>query len=266
MRFDTNEKFGIETAKRAESFRMPYLHSHNSYEIYFLENGHSSILIDGEIIDVTTNNIVLISPNVLHRYCGKYSHERTVIYFDDEFLDIYFTPYAKKAVTEIFQNKALETPKSERGKISYLIEKLKKSGKDDLDGIFYILFELLASLKNCKRADPSPRYVNKSINKILDYINQNYQNIKNLDEIAANFYLTKEYMCNCFKKATGMTVIDYINSLKLQKAAQLLQNTKKPVTQVSLECGFNSSSYFCRVFKKAMSMTPKEYRKGIHTA
>ena len=77
------------------------------------------------------------------------------------------------------------------------------------------------------------------------------------------FFLNKYYLCRIFKKATGVSVIEYLNRVKVKNACDKLAITKKTVTEIGMECGFNSSEYFCKLFKIYMQMTPSEYRKKI---
>ncbi len=68
-------------------------------------------------------------------------------------------------------------------------------------------------------------------------------------------------LCRTFKKLTGYTVIQYINILKIQKACDLLHETRKSITEIALDCGFNSTMYFCKTFKAILNITPTDYRK-----
>ena len=60
----------------------------------------------------------------------------------------------------------------------------------------------------------------------------------------------------------GVTFTDYLNSLKIKHACQLLSGTNLSIIDVSLSTGFDDQSYFTKVFKKAKGMTPKAYRSA----
>lgn len=64
-----------------------------------------------------------------------------------------------------------------------------------------------------------------------------------------------------FKNATGTTLIDYINTIKVKNACKFLETTNKDMLEISQICGFNSSAYFSNVFKKIMKDSPSEYRQ-----
>ena len=65
------------------------------------------------------------------------------------------------------------------------------------------------------------------------------------------------------KALTGSNVIEFIRSVRLKKAAQLLQKQKLPVSEVSLMVGFNDAKYFSKCFIKEFGVSPREYAKGI---
>ena len=71
--------------------------------------------------------------------------------------------------------------------------------------------------------------------------------------------MTRESFCRWFKKSTGSTFINYLNSTRIEKACQYLLEGERSVGQISYEVGFDTVSHFNRVFKKLKGKTPKEY-------
>ena len=70
------------------------------------------------------------------------------------------------------------------------------------------------------------------------------------------------YIIRLFKKHTGQTPVDYINSYRLAKSAELLSNTDMSVLDVSLECGFENVGYVIILFKKSYGTTPLKWKNG----
>jgi transcriptional regulator GlxA family with amidase domain len=64
-----------------------------------------------------------------------------------------------------------------------------------------------------------------------------------------------------FSKATGMTAIEYVQTLRLEEAKQVLETTGLPVDAVAHEVGYEDPSYFGRLFKRSVGLTPAQYRK-----
>ena len=64
-----------------------------------------------------------------------------------------------------------------------------------------------------------------------------------------------------FAKATGLTPIEYVQTLRLEEAKQILESTSEPIDQVAAEVGYEDASYFGRLFKRSVGLTPAQYRK-----
>ena len=82
-------------------------------------------------------------------------------------------------------------------------------------------------------------------------------------EIAERLNISIHYLCHVFKAETGITPIDYRNSVKLTKAKKLLIGTDRKISDIALECGFGSASYFSKMFLKNEKLSPAEYRATL---
>lgn len=94
---------------------------------------------------------------------------------------------------------------------------------------------------------------------VLNYIEAHYSESFTIKELAALCYFSESHFMRFFKKHTGMTCLEYINNLRLEKAAQLFQQGNSSIIDVSLSVGFVNLSYFHRAFKKQYGMTPRTY-------
>ena len=140
----------------------------------------------------------------------------------------------------------------------------KESIADPQNKIYLLLGDILTLLSRKAIVEEKPESVMLSsdnlISQSLNYINQHYHTIQSLDEIASQLFITKYHLCRIFKQATSMTVNQYIMSLRMKHARELLISTSKSAAQISNECGFGSPVYFAQCFKKQFSMTPMSYR------
>jgi two-component system response regulator YesN len=103
------------------------------------------------------------------------------------------------------------------------------------------------------------------VDKIKIYVNRNYQNDLNIDFIASLFYISRPYCSHLFKKATGQNLVDYINSVRIEKAQQLIHNSGKKMYQVAKMVGYDNVKYFFRIFKKVTGQTPEAYKAACST-
>lgn len=100
----------------------------------------------------------------------------------------------------------------------------------------------------------------------IDYINHNYNKHITLTLIAEKVNLSSSYLCRLFKSEMGMSITNYINQLRMEKAGELLRNSSINVymKEISAAVGIDDQLYFSRIFKKYYGVTPSEYRLKYH--
>jgi len=100
---------------------------------------------------------------------------------------------------------------------------------------------------------------------VLQYIHNHFAEKITLDDLAALEHISISYLCRQFKRQTGMTVITYINNLRIDTAKRLLLSTNFSVNEIAYQVGFESPKYFYRAFKSVVGDSPaafcREYRK-----
>jgi YesN/AraC family two-component response regulator len=98
--------------------------------------------------------------------------------------------------------------------------------------------------------------------RVLEYIESNYESEIKLSYVAKLAEMSKGYFCTGFKQTTGKSFTDYLNLFRVEKAAILLKQNKSRITDIALSVGFEDMSYFCRIFKKYMGQAPSFYRRS----
>ena len=101
----------------------------------------------------------------------------------------------------------------------------------------------------------------QKIYDIASYIHAHYAEPLSLDLLAQQFYISSCYLSHQFKAITGFTLTEYIQMTKVRNVQSLLINTRIPITDAALSCGFTSFSQFNRVFQRYIGMSPSQYRK-----
>ena len=87
-----------------------------------------------------------------------------------------------------------------------------------------------------------------------------------LETLASRFSVNKNYLSSRFHKEVGRTVTDYINQIRVSRAAALLRHSSLTIQQIAEQCGFADGNYFTRIFKKLQDVTPNEYRGSSQPA
>lgn len=100
-----------------------------------------------------------------------------------------------------------------------------------------------------------------SIYKVEQYIKENYMKKITLNDIANHVYLSKAYLSKIFKEETGITLVNYINELRIKKSKTLLKDHSLSLADIAALTGFDDQSYFSKVFKSITGISPGKYRE-----
>ncbi|GEN34774.1 MULTISPECIES: response regulator transcription factor [Aneurinibacillus] len=106
--------------------------------------------------------------------------------------------------------------------------------------------------------------INSVISKAISYMERNYMLEITLEDVAEHVGLSKSYFSSRFKKITGENFIDYLISLRIKKAKQLLQETDLKILEVAEKVGFNDPRYFAKLFKRFEGVGPKQFQESVH--
>ena len=253
---------------------MPFLHFHNTYEIYFLSEGRRRYLIDHGIYEVNEGDIMLISPNTVH--CTKITdfptpfvegemHERYLLAPRDIHKNFHhlFTKhhYVLNEEDKLF---VLETMKKIRHEITNYDDYSLQMYKCYLNSILVLLARKYFESASTP-ATTNNRKMNGIIQDAVNYIHENIQNDISLSAIADKFGYSKEYLSAEFKKAVGNGYSEYLNTVRIAKSVELLVSTNLPIKEIAAMCGYRDSNYFAAVFKKEMHISPTAYREQSST-
>lgn len=117
----------------------------------------------------------------------------------------------------------------------------------------------LESAAATKRTDRDSTH--EKILAVRNYLEEHFTEDINLDFLSALFFISKFHLSREFKKTTGVTIGNYLNSRRINEAKRLLRFTKEPISFIAAACGIPDVNYFTKVFTKYESMTPSQYRK-----
>ncbi len=187
---------------------------------YFIISGSSAKLFYNLVR--THSNIILSNPfvNIIDSFMELY--------------DIYYNPKDMFNETLLYMN-----------------------GSRLLFHIFTSLYELTYNVSKIKELTPAQETV---VNTALKYISENYSGELSIDAICNKLSFSKYYFCKLFKRQMGVTVHQYVNEFRINKAKELLAYSKLSVNSVASQVGFKTPVTFIRAFEKSVHMTPSEYR------
>ena len=108
-------------------------------------------------------------------------------------------------------------------------------------------------------------YSNNLICEILKYINENINSKITIEELKNKFFYNKFYIVKLFKQEIHMTIIEYINSIRVYNSIVQIRDTNNSLLNIAFKSGFYSIEYFSETFKKIVGVNPqivKSYFKG----
>ena len=104
---------------------------------------------------------------------------------------------------------------------------------------------------------------NTALQPAVSYMQEHYSEDIYMTDLADKCYLGSSQFIKKFKECYGVTPVNYLTALRIDKAKYYLIKTEKPVSEIASLVGFDDASYFTRVFKRSEGMTPKEYRNSV---
>ena len=106
-------------------------------------------------------------------------------------------------------------------------------------------------------------FSNELIVKILIYLNNNLNQKIKIEDLEKKFNYNGFYIMRLFKREIGISIINYINSLKIYKSINMLINTDSSILKVALYNSFSSLEYYSEMFKKVTGFNPQKFKIAI---
>ena len=253
----------FEKSIKDKDWSMLALHSHPHYEIYFLSKGSRMFFFADALYKISAPSLIIVPPNVVHKTEGG-SFERHNVNVSKNYLNAFQT-----SVLEEKKMKILKLSGNESKNLLNLFERVYSLKKQDKffdlkqEAIFSAFILEVESLGvNVQQ----PQMVAKkplpsNLLKILDYMATNCDKNFTLDEIAEKFFISKTTLIYNFNKHIGRSPMEYLLTIRLNKAKQLLATSSLSVGEISERCGFSSANYFGLIFKKKEKTSPMQFRK-----
>lgn len=98
-------------------------------------------------------------------------------------------------------------------------------------------------------------------NRVFDYLQYTFCNDISREDVAAGAGIHPARLSRLVRSRTGLAVREYLNRMRLEYAVQLLRESRLPVEEIAVQCGFNYPSYFIRLFRRRYRISPGEFRR-----
>ena len=238
----------------------PHLHSH--IEMILCDSGVSVATADSVDVKLEVGDLFIAFPNQVHYYVDEVQTvEHRIAFISPDFCPE-FSKIFKSMVPKIpIVKNAADNPR-----ILTAIESLVQlsSSNDEYSetearGCVLILMSEI--FRNLELVEKEP-CDNDLVKDIITYCYENYSNDISLQTVADALHVSRCYISRIFSKRLHVGFNDYINSLRIRNACEMLKKTAVPITEIAHNVGYNSVRTFDRCFMAVRQTTPKEYRQN----
>ncbi len=266
--------FYIEHIKKDECLKKKTFSTEDFYELSYFVVGERKYIVDDVIFKIKPGMVVLSKKdkNSKTTIYNESTYERILIRFHASYLEQILTVFNGIDVLGFFNQKIkiVKLDFDQKVKLENILFDMVKlndlqtqysdiSVKLSLCMILAMMSEHLQE----KSSDDIIHYGEKNpkISEIITYINSNYTEDITLNHLAQRFYLSPFYLSKLFKQVTNITVVQYLNTIRVKKAKYHLIHTNDKIIDIAFRVGFNSNTHFTRVFNQICNESPNHFRK-----
>ncbi len=251
---------------------------HENYEMVYMKKGFAVFEIAGQPVTLGPNDIIIIKPLQYHKFIVKSESgcEFIVLNFtfenriNGEFSQIPLEDFLN-FVSSKETGPYIKLKVSQRNEIVVLMNRIIKERESSEPGSeflnYLLILELFVLLSRALKMEWENSIKSKSpklkelIEISVNYIHTNFERNISLGDIAKYVFLSPSYFTRAFKEETGMSPINYLIKVRIERARELLVDTGLKISDIALSVGFSNQQRFNEMFKKHTHHTPLQYRK-----
>ncbi len=243
-------------------------HLHQFFEIILISGGEIEITVDGEVHIAHEGDIAIIPPYRVHSFYTAKHVKLLVCVISNRFLTdlIPLKELCIKRESSVFHaSRHLWTYLNDGGFYGNTHTRMDLDAQEDYNYIHSLKATLYMILSEYFSTVPvtGSSTINNTLSKILIYISENYDKDISLESVGAALGYNPKYVSDCLKTLPGMGFRWFVNSLRVERAKNLLFTTNKSNPEITFECGFVSQASFQRVFREIAGMSPRKYRQWL---
>jgi len=255
-------------------------HWHVNLEVVCVTSGAMSYLVDGNRRIVRAGECIVINSGSMHlrQSVSRETEEWMTVVFSNE--------WVKECCPEVegstFDIACCPEKQEELYRIMETLANMYKERHDmglemDIDDgrtyeylrisgyLHQILYLLMVYFKRSGQTGTCPSELRQSqrIQMSVAYIEEHYRENLSVSDMAERCKVTREYFSRSFKRYTGNTFLEYLNSVRLIMAFRQVVFSELSVLDIAMSCGFPDLRAFVRRFRKVYGCTPTEYRRRL---
>ncbi len=248
-------------------------HSHSMYEVVVCHSSTGKHEIDGKMYDFKPGRTFFLPKMVSHKAIGTSDKPAEIAFVCfDLHTDIeHFSPAIRTIISDLTKNRhyASEEPNESGEKNMEISVELQREINNhshlsqNIAGA--IISQLILNHAKSISFNPVSRKDDDSA-KFADlcaWISSGANAGLSLDDAAKRVGMSRSLFTRQFRKRTGMSLVEYVISIKTGRAIKLVSSTSKSIYEIAAECGFNNIGYFYRMFHRHTNSTPLKLRTYV---
>ncbi len=237
-------------------------HTHNHMELFYIVGGRGQFLIEDRLYPVNSNNLVVINPNVTHTEVSLNAQPLEYIVLGIEGIELAIREESNGRFCILDHFISVEITTCLRNILREMEQ--KQPGYEDICQAFMeiLIIRLMRNIELSVAEETQAVTGNRQCAAVRRYIDLHFKEPLTLELLAEEAHMNKFYLSHTFKKAYGISPINYMISRRIEESKYLLAETDLSMSQIAQLLGFSSLSYFSQVFRRTQSITPMEYRQS----
>lgn len=236
----------------------------NHWELTFVDNGILESKINDTTYKINSYDVVLYAP-------GQFHNQMTTKDTTCSYLTVIFDMSVSSPA--LLENKVFHADREIVRAIEHFVKASGDNQPFDRDlMVSYLQIVLIKLLRassgtnsvSLKASPMQQKFENELLDEILIYINESIFTPLSIEELCHQFSMSRSSLQALFKNNLQIAPKQYISTLKLKKAKELIKEDKYTISEVSNILGYASIHYFSRIFKSEFGMSPSEYAKKIY--
>lgn len=259
---------------KTQSHMHEMAHWHDELEGIYVLTGSMDFYLDDRKLTLSSGDFLLITSSAMH-YSKAHDEKDSLflrlfiqpaLFSASESLHPLLLPFLEDRESEFLLLRAEKNPESLKDlllRMHKLLETRPAGFPLECAGLVHILLARLYPLIHqsdvIMGTHMGPDV--EAQRRMIAYIRKNYPEKITLADIAEAGLMSRSKCCQLFKKYVNRTPMDFLNTYRLEMSLRLLKETERPISDISLSCGFTSQSYFTKLFTERYHMTPSGCRK-----
>lgn len=239
-------------------------HSHICYQMYYILQGNPVFVINGEELRAHPNSFFYIPPNTPHHMLPL-SARKMLAY------DLKFIVHDEQTRSNLPSRPVLLSDDELAQKmLSFIVSNWESKDPYSMTLLDHLLSSLLSCfyldrIQHDDHDDYDSHHIdttayNPVTRSIMAYIEKNYYIRFSLQKMAEDLSYNKNYLSTVFSKTTGISIVDYLNLIRIRKAVIFFALHNQDVFTTYESIGFTSPSHFSRVFKSLVGISPRSFK------